>query len=268
MKRALQTPVKELIDRFPALGPILEEYDIGCVPCSAGACLLRDVVEIHGLSAGDEEEMMSRIAEVVAPGRPAASLPPARDRAAGPGKVPYSPPMKMLVEEHRRILRFVALIPALIADLDVASEEGRGQVGSAVDFVRSYADRFHHAKEEEILFACFDEGQDIIRAMREDHRRGRACVQGVLDALGRRDAAGVSRNLAEYGEILTEHIRKEDEILYPWMDRNLSLRQVGELYARFREQDEAFRREAGERYEGFLTGLEEQYPNGRTEVAQ
>ena len=39
----------------------------------------------------------------------------------------------------------------------------------AVDFIRSYADRFHHAKEEELLFACFDEELDILKAMHESY---------------------------------------------------------------------------------------------------
>ncbi len=267
MERFLQSPIKELIDRFPALAAILEDYAIGCVPCSVGTCLLRDIVEIHNLSPRDEEELMGRIAGVVAPGRTVAIPRPGRGLTAGPGKVSYSPPLKMLVEEHRRILRFVALIPALTAGQDVASGEGRGLILEAVDFIRSYADRFHHAKEEELLFACFDEGLAILQAMHEDHRRGRACVQGVLDALGRRDAEGVSKNLAEYGEILTEHIRKEDEILYPWMDRNLSTRQVGELFARFREVDAAFH-EAAERYEAFVGSLEAQYLEAGAEVVR
>ena len=38
-------------------------------------------------------------------------------------------------------------------------------------------------------------------------------------------------------DLLTEHIRKEDEILYPWMDSQLTTRQVGELFSKFDEID-------------------------------
>jgi hemerythrin-like domain-containing protein len=267
MERYLRTPIKELIGRFPALGKILEDHSIGCVPCSVGTCLLSDIVEIHNLSDAEELELMARIASVVLPGRPVAIPRSGRDRTAAPRKVSYSPPMKMLVEEHRRILRFVALIPALTAAIDVESEEGRRRLLDAVDFIRSYADRFHHAKEEEILFARFDAELEILKAMLEDHRRGRACVQGILDALERRDAQGVARNLAEYAEVLTEHIRKEDEILYPWMDRNLSTRQVGELYSSFREVDERLL-EARERHEAFVGNLEARFSTAKREVVR
>ena len=95
MERFLESPIKELIGRYPALGTILEDYGIGCVPCSVGTCLLRDIVEIHNLCPGDEEELMGRIAAVVAPGQAVAIPRSGRDRATGPGKVSLSPPMRM-----------------------------------------------------------------------------------------------------------------------------------------------------------------------------
>ena len=40
-------------------------------------------------------------------------------------------------------------------------------------------------------------------------------------------------NLLSYRELLSGHIKKEDEILYPWFDRNLTTRQIGEISSRF-----------------------------------
>lgn len=267
MENYLKTPIKETIDRFPPVGAILEEFGIGCVPCSAGTCLLSDVVEIHNLSPDDEETLLSRIAAVVAPDR-RVSLPERKSsRPATPRAISYSPPMKRLVDEHTRIKRFIALIPGIVEGLDVESEEDRGRILRGVDFIRNYADRYHHAKEEDILFGYFPPELDILRTMHEDHRRGRACVQGIVDALERRDGAGVAANLHGYAGILTEHIKKEDEILYPWMDRNLSIRQVGELYAMFREVDERFA-EAREKYESFVEELEETFMARSAEVSR
>jgi hemerythrin-like domain-containing protein len=175
--------------------------------------------------------------------------------------------MKRLVDEHKRIKRFIALFPRIAERFEVESEGSRRMILDGVDFIRSYADRFHHAKEEDILFACFDPGLDILKAMREDHRRGRACVKGILDALERRDLRGILENLYGYAEVLTEHIQKEDEILYPWMDRNLSTRQVGEMFSKFREVDERFR-EAGERYESYVEKLEETFHAQSAEVSR
>ena len=267
MENYLKTPVKEVIDRFPPVGAILEEFGIGCVPCSAGTCLLSDVVEIHNLPPDQEESLLLRIGAVVAPDRQV-SLPARRDSRPGrTGAISYSPPMKRLVDEHARIKRFIALVPGIVAGLDLESEEHRERILRGVEFIRNYADRYHHAKEEDILFAHFPPELDILRTMLEDHRRGRARVQGVLDALERRDGAGVAANLEGYAAILTEHIKKEDEILYPWMDRNLSTRQVGELYARFREVDERFA-DAQENYELLVRTLEETFMARSAEVSR
>lgn len=265
MEKSLRTPIKEIIAVHPAVGDILEEYGIGCVPCSVGTCLLADIVEIHNLSPKEEGELMARIAAVVFPGQPVALPPPRQDRAAGPRVIAYSPPMKALVGEHATIKRFLALVPAIVERFDPASEADRRRMLDGVDFIRSYADRFHHAKEEDILFACFDPGLDILKAMHEDHERGRAHVRGVVEALERRDREGVAAHLAGYAGVLSEHIKKEDEILYPWMDRNLSVRQVGELFSRFLAVDERFSEER-KKYESFVGRLEEAHAEPVSEV--
>ena len=258
MEKSLRTPIKEIISGYPDVGGILEEYGIGCVPCSVGTCLLADIVEIHNLSPKEEGALMARIAAVVFPGQAVALPQPRRDRAAGPRVITYSPPMKALVGEHGNIKRFLALVPAILERFDPASEADRRQMLDGVDFIRSYADRFHHAKEEDILFACFDPGLDILKAMREDHDRGRAHIRGAVEALAQRDREGVAAHLAGYAGVLSEHIKKEDEILYPWMDRNLSVRQVGELFARFLAVDARFA-EDRKTYESFVDRLEEAY---------
>lgn len=259
MDAYLRTGIKELIGRYPAIGAVLEEHGIGCVPCSVGTCLLSDIVEIHNLPPEEEEDLLGRIAVVIDPGAKAAPVAARARKAGGPRTIAYSPPMRRLVEEHRFIKRWVALIPAAVAALDVESEEGRRFVRDGVDFIRSYADRFHHAKEEDLLFAYFDEGLEILKAMREDHERARAHVRGILDALERRDREGIAGHLRGYAEILTEHIRKEDEILYPWMDRNLTTTRVGALYAAFDEVDARLGSDR-ERCERFIEKAEEALP--------
>jgi hemerythrin-like domain-containing protein len=249
MEKHMKTPIKEVIVRFPQVGAVLEDFGIGCVPCSVGTCLFSDILEIHNLAPGDEEALMARIAAVVAPGRTVRLPETRKSRPSQPAGIAYSPPMKRLVDEHALIQRFIALIPEIAGRLDLGSEGDRDLI-SGSRFHPGYADRYHHAGKN-ILFACFDPELDILKAMHEDHRRGRACVKGILDALERRDGEGVSENLHGYAGILTEHIKKEDELLYPWMDRNRSTRKVGEMFAAFREVDERFR-EARVGYEAFV----------------
>ncbi len=94
--------------------------------------------------------------------------------------------------------------------------------------------------------------------MYEDHTTGRGHVKAMLEALDRQDKATLGEHLLAYRELLTEHIKKEDEILYPWMDRNLSTTQVGELFAKFSEVDEQMGF-SSEKYEQFVAKLEKQF---------
>ena len=57
----------------------------------------------------------------------------------------------------------------------------------------------------------------------------------MLQAIQDKDRKALAEQLKAYSEILLEHIKKEDEILFPWIDRNLSTKQVGQLYSKFNE---------------------------------
>ncbi len=258
MEEYLNKNIKEIINQFPEVENILNGYNIGCAPCSIGSCLLKDIIEIHNLSPEEEQELMTTIAKIIYPSREVTIPRIKRKHEARPKEIGYSPPMKKLVNEHVLIKRLVALIPEVIDKLDVASEEGRQVIIDGVDFIRSYADKYHHTKEEEILLKYFDENLDIIKTIYEDHETGRSHVRAVLEALDDRDKEAVSKHLNAYRELLTEHIKKEDEILYPWMDRNLSITQIGELFSKFNGRDEEFG-DTSKRYEEFINKLEEKF---------
>jgi hemerythrin-like domain-containing protein len=258
MDEYLNKGIKEIIDEFPEVEDILSDYEIGCGPCNVGICLLKDIVAIHRLAEDQERQLMARIAKAIHPDQDI-RIPRAEKKAAArPGELKYSPPMKKLVDEHVLIKRWIALIPRVVENLDVESEEGRRLILEGIDMIRSYADKYHHAKEEDILFKYFDEEADIIKVMHEDHAHGRSLVKEMLAALDRRDAKTIAANLIAYRELLTEHIRKEDEILYPWMDNQLSTHLVGELYAKFDEVDRQIDVSPG-KYEVFIDQLEKKF---------
>ena len=47
-------PINQTIERHPRIGKILSKYEIGCVTCGVGICLVKDVVAIHALGAETE----------------------------------------------------------------------------------------------------------------------------------------------------------------------------------------------------------------------
>ena len=254
MEKYLNKGIKEIINQYPETEKVLDEYNIGCAPCNVGTCLLRDIVEIHNLSPEDEQELMARIAGVIYPDREI-KIPQRKRTTQVSGEIKYSPPVKKLVDEHVLIKRLVALIPVVIDTIDIDSGEERQLILDVVDFIRSYADKYHHAKEEEILFKYFDENLDILKVIHEDHEIARDHVKTVLEAVNNRDKNNVVNHLNAYKELLTEHIKKEDEILYPWMDRNLSTHDIGKLFLKFADVDRQFEN-ASEKYRKFVDKLE------------
>ena len=55
------TAIQDVIARYPEIGEILNRYEIGCVTCKVGICLLKDVVSIHGLTKEQEAEIEREI---------------------------------------------------------------------------------------------------------------------------------------------------------------------------------------------------------------
>lgn len=253
MEQFLAKGVKDVITAFPEVGRILDDFKVGCTTCGVGTCLLRDVVGIHNLDPHTEAELMYQIEKAIYPDRDV-KKPEIKAEKAKPVELTYSPPVQMLVDEHKIIKRWLALIPKVIQHVDVDADTAWDWIKQGVDVIRNYADKYHHAKEEDIMFKYADENMEIIQVMYEDHKTGRNHVKNVLEAMETRDKEKAATHLLAYRDLLTEHIRKEDEILYPWIDRGLSDSQVGQMYSKFSEVDAKF--EDPQKYIDFVEKLE------------
>lgn len=135
-------------------------------------------------------------------------------------------PTKMLSEEHQNILKITS---ALIKECDTL-ESGRALdknfFEKAIGFIRNYADKFHHAKEEDILFAEINKGNanmhcNPTQQMLYEHEQGREYVKGIEDGLKNNNVKKVIENARGYASLLQEHIWKEDNILYPMVNQAL-----------------------------------------------
>ena len=232
MEKYLNMGIKPLIEEFPKIESILTDYDIGCGPCMVGTCLLKDIVSIHSLSEPDEKKLMKRISNLILndPGK-------TKSEKITKKPVTYSKPMQKLVDEHTLIKRWLALIPQVIEYVDLKTESGKQIITDGIDMIRSYADKFHHAKEEDILFKYFDESAEIIRIMYKDHTTARSLVQNMIKSLESENRELLRESLLAYRDLLQQHIQKEDEILYPWMDRELNDTKLIEMDAKFVEAD-------------------------------
>ncbi|WP_020677665.1 hemerythrin domain-containing protein [Geopsychrobacter electrodiphilus] len=137
-----------------------------------------------------------------------------------------------LKDEHQLILRMIALVEQNTALVESGKFRNWQFYLDAVDFIRNYADHFHHAKEEDVLFVeLVGNGMPAksspIEAMLMEHDQGRARVKGMEEAARKMlegqsgQAPALIEHARGYAELLRGHIDKEDNILYPLAERIL-----------------------------------------------
>lgn len=260
MERYMKQGIKDIIRAFPEVGEILEGYGIACVPCTVGTCRLEDVIQIHDLPPEDEALMMAQIEKAIYPDREVTEVQaPARPRRPTKREITYSPPVRRLVDEHSWIQRLLARIPAMVEATRASGQVDAELMREVLDFIRGYADQFHHMKEENVLFDYTDKDAEVIRVIYEDHDRARTFVRVAAEAIENGDVSALCDNLLAYRELLTEHIAKENDVLYPYIDRGLTTRQVGEVFRRFEEADGQAADDVPEKYERFIIALEAKF---------
>lgn len=131
-------------------------------------------------------------------------------------------PIGPLMIEHRLIERMIRIIKELLEIIQAEKKEDPAQVERIIHFVRAYADRCHHGKEEEILFrelgrkAISPEHKRMIDELIEDHKLGRRITTSLVEA-NRRYLKGDTAALSDIAaglrsliEFYPQHIEKED----------------------------------------------------------
>lgn len=177
-------------------------------------------------------------------------------------------PTEELRTEHRAIERMLAVLEEAARRLEEGQRPPADLFRRAVDFVRNFADRCHHGKEEQNLFPRL-EAAGVPRAggplgvMLHEHDLGRehvGAIAGAVDAYEAGDASAAStiaRHALAYVQLLRQHIDKEDNVLFPMADSVLSPQDQRELEAAFqRVEREVMGLGVHERYHRLLEELE------------
>jgi hemerythrin-like domain-containing protein len=175
-------------------------------------------------------------------------------------------PIEKLMQEHRHILKAVELLEKGAAALEKGEDISPLFFRNAIDFVRNYADRYHHAKEEEILFVRlgevgFSPEMGPVAVMLYEHDQGRGFISGLANATdiyasGDKSAVGdIVKYSISYATLLRQHIQKEDMVLYPMAENALGEAGISQLQPEF-EKVELEKAGVEEKYLAILQSLE------------
>jgi hemerythrin-like domain-containing protein len=151
--------------------------------------------------------------------------------------------IQLMIEEHvyiKRVLKVVRKMCLLVykhKPIDFDDFE------IVIDFVREYADKHHHGKEEELLFnRIIDEtgeiGEKLItHGMMVEHFQGRFFIHELESALielkkGKQEVIiDVIANAISYVNLLERHIDKEDKVVYTFAERKLKAETIEQINA-------------------------------------
>ena len=147
--------------------------------------------------------------------------------------------VETLVQEHDNILKMLDVVHAASLRVLAGAPVEVDDFKKMVDFIRLYADKTHHGKEEDYLFkAMVSElgamGDNLIRhGMLVEHDLGRLYVSELDTALDAyrgnpTDEARLAILVAagSYEQLLRRHIHKENEVIFPFGEKNLPAEQL------------------------------------------
>jgi len=175
-------------------------------------------------------------------------------------------PVEVLEAEHRVIQKMVAGMSVLAEQLEGGEPADIELLESIVAFLRTFADRCHHGKEETFLFpALIRRGVPSqgcpIGGLTMEHQKGRVMVGELADAI-RGCAAGESparedliKSLRALVAFYPNHIWKEDYLLFPLTEKVLSMEEQQSLYQQFELVEERVGRDVHHRLEQFAERL-------------
>lgn len=136
-------------------------------------------------------------------------------------------PIAPLMIEHRLIEKMVAIIRRESGRVSEGKKLEEEFVDTVVDFIRSYADRTHHGKEEDILFIELGkrdisaDDRQMMQELVDEHMYTRNVVRELVEAkklyfAGNPNELGIIlEKLATLVSLYPAHILKEDKVFFP-----------------------------------------------------
>ena len=148
-----------------------------------------------------------------------------------PNEEKYMKCTQILEQEHSIILEvLLKMEQSLIEPFKISNNEYQ----LFFEFIKEYADEFHHKKEEELYFKWIikkNPGLEFgpIACMLKEHEEGRGYINSAEEALKTDNVELVKTSIKSFIELLRAHIDKENTVLYKMADSINEQTQDGDL---------------------------------------
>lgn len=148
----------------------------------------------------------------------------------------------ILIQEHEEISLFVTRLEQECLALMQGKEVEENFFRAAIDFIREFADGNHHKKEEDILFDYMLNHlgplaeKTVRHGMLVEHQMARYhvmmmenCLNSYLQQPDDLTKLHLLGEAMSYVNLLRSHIDKENNAVYPFAEKNLSLELAEEI---------------------------------------
>lgn len=153
-------------------------------------------------------------------------------------------PTDQLKEEHKAIRVMLNVLGKMCQKLEAGEQVSPEHLEQALDFFKGFADKCHHFKEENLLFPAmeavgFTKDAGPIYVMLLEHASGRNHIKQMSEGIAQykfdvqQSIPTIVEAAKGYIQLLTAHIDKEDNILFPMADSRLLESKQGELEKEF-----------------------------------
>jgi hemerythrin-like domain-containing protein len=149
-----------------------------------------------------------------------------------------------LKRDHEAILSALRILDQITIEIGKGSQPVRLDLVNFVNFLKEFADKCHHGKEEGLLFpaltqAGIPERGGPVGVMLSEHILGRDLIRKMEDVLGNTlDYKKFALAAMEYVSLLQSHIEKENNVLFPMAEKTLDAARLESLYKSFEEHEE------------------------------
>ncbi|MEA4825291.1 MAG: hemerythrin domain-containing protein [Clostridium sp.] len=177
--------------------------------------------------------------------------------------------IEIMVEEHKNIERMLQVIRKMCIKVLNNDNVNYNDFYRVIDFVRNYADKHHHSKEETILFGKLSAGENnhigkvSVEGMLVEHDLGRLYMMNLEAALkkyenGDKDSrVDIIANAIGYTDLLKRHIFKENNALYKFARKTLSEKDLQDINEKCSKVEEAAKtNKVQEKYISLIDELE------------
>lgn len=146
--------------------------------------------------------------------------------------------------DHDALLSALKVLDRMSADIGSGSRPEKVDLADFVGFLKEFADKCHHGKEEGLLFpALLDAGLPErggpVEVMLAEHAQGRDYIKEMETAIATGpDYLTFSHGAHAYSALLKSHIQKENDVLFPMAEETLEKPRMDELYGSFQGHEE------------------------------